>query len=197
MRAAIYFLLAVVIYNGARAQGGDFMVSYPMAFPTGNLHSYTSSASFRGVSFEFGKRTSAESSATLETGWNVFYQQVDKKVYQEGTASITGVQFRYTNAVPLILGVKYYAVTHSKAVHPFMGMGMGTTYINRTTNFGLYQVVTDTWQFALRPELGLDFPMHHGGSFFIATKYFWNFNTSRLDGQPWFSVNVGFRASSH
>ncbi len=196
MRATILFLLTVIICGGARGQG-DFMVSYPISFPTGNLHSYTTNASFRGMSMEFAKKTSEETNTGLEVGWNVFYQRVDKKVYQEGTASITGVQYRYTNAVPLIFGTRYYAVTHSKVAHPFMGIGMGTTYVNRTTNFGLYQVVTDSWQFAMRPELGLDFKMHHGGSMFIAAKYFLNFNTSRLDGQPWFSLNIGFRGTSY
>jgi hypothetical protein len=197
MRAAILFLLAAVICTDARSQGGDLLLSYPITFPTGNLHGYTNNVSFRGISFEMAKRTSAETNTGLEVGWNVFYQHVDKKVYQEGSASVTGVQYRYTNAVPLIFGTRYYAVTHSNAVHPFMGIGMGTTYINRTTNFGLYQVVTDSWQFAIRPELGLDFPNHHGGSLFIAAKYFLNFNTTRLDGQPWFSLNIGLRGSSH
>ncbi len=193
---AILFLLAAAISIGARGQG-QFLVSYPFGFPVGNLHDYTSNTSFRGISFEFAKSTSKESSTGLEVGWNVFYQHVDKKVYTEGTASVTGVQDRYTNAVPLIFGTKYYAATSNKSMHPYIGMGAGTTYINRTTNFGLYQIVTDSWQFALRPELGLDFAMSHGGSVFIAAKYFWNFNTDRMDAQPWFSLNVGIRGISH
>ena len=46
---AILFLLAAMISIGARAQGGDFLISYPMGFPAGNLNSYTSNVSFRGI----------------------------------------------------------------------------------------------------------------------------------------------------
>lgn len=187
-------MIAVLGTLGVRAQGGNYMISYPIGFPTGDLHSYSSNVSFRGISLEFNKRTSPVSTAGLETGWNVFYQHVDKKVYQQGTASVTGVQYRYTNAVPIIVGAKYYKTTGNKNIRPYIGVGLGTVYVNRNTNFGLYEIVTDSWQFCIRPELGLDFKIAPGESLFVGGKYFWDFNTSRLDGQSWLSVNIGFRS---
>jgi hypothetical protein len=195
MKAVIFLLLAGLGCIGARAQHSSFMPSYPISFTTGDLHNYTSQVSFRGVSLDFNRMISHESSAGLEVGWNVFYQHVSNQVYKDGTASISGVQYRYTNAAPIIAGLKYYKHTNSKMVSPYVGLGAGTVYVDRTTNFGLYQIRKDAWQFCLRPELGLDLRFAPDEAMFIAAKYFWDFSTSQLEGQTWLSVNIGFRVS--
>jgi len=180
----------------ANAQSGEFIISYPISFPMGDLHSYTTNTSFRGISLEFNKKTSPFTTAGLEVGWNVFYQRADQKVYHQGTASISGVQYRYTNAAPIIAGASYHFESSSKALHPFAGIGLGTTYVDRTTDFGVYRSISDAWQFCIRPELGLDVHFAHGQSLFLAAKYFWNFNTNDLDGQSWLSLNVGVRLAN-
>jgi outer membrane protein W len=196
MKKAILLLLTAAFGIAANAQGSNFMISYPVGFAVGDLHKYTSNVSFRGISLEFNKMTSHESSAGLEVGWNVFYQPVAKQAYHDGTAAISGVQFRYTNAVPMVVGTKYYVQSSNKAIHPYIGMGLGTTYVDRTTSFGLYSIVNDSWQFLIRPEIGLDIKFNKNESFFIGGKYFWNFNNSSLDGQSWLSANIGLRMSS-
>jgi opacity protein-like surface antigen len=193
MKVAMVLLLIALSGSCANAQSGNFIISYPISFPMGNLHSYTTNTSFRGISLEFNKRTSPITTAGLELGWNVFYQHVEQKVYQEGTASISGVQYRYTNAAPIVAGVDYHFETSNHALHPFAGIGLGTTYVERSTDFGVYRLISDAWQFCIRPELGLDVHFAHGQSLFLAAKYFWNFNTSDLDGQSWLSLNVGVR----
>ena len=194
MKTAILFCLLGMASAGVYAQDGNYMISYPISFPMGNLHDYSSNVSFRGISLEFNKKTSPQTTAGLEVGWNVFYQQVDRKVYHDGNASITGVQYRYTNAVPIILGGKYYAKTGSRALRPYVGVGLGTLYANRTTDFGLYEITSDGWQFLIRPEAGIDMQFARGESFFLGAKYMWGFNTSSLDGQQWLSINIGFRS---
>jgi hypothetical protein len=196
MKRIFILLLTAVSGMAAHAQGGNFMISYPISFPMGDLHNYTTNVSFRGISLEFNKQTSHQTTAGLETGWNVFYQHVDKTVYKEGTASITGVQYRYTNAVPIIAGMKYYWEGGSKAVHPYIGGGIGTTYVDRTTSFGLYSIIHDAWQFTMRPELGVDLKLNRDEALFIGAKYFWNLNTNDLNGQSWLSINIGLRMSA-
>jgi outer membrane protein W len=186
-------VIAVLGTLAVHAQG-NFMISYPISFPTGDLKNYSSNTSFRGISMEFNKKTSPNMTAGLEVGWNVFYQHVDKKVYTDGNASIAGVTYRYTNAVPMIAGAKWYAKNKKGTRTPYFGLGLGTTYVNRSTDFGLYRISTDAWQFCLRPEIGFDFKIAQDESLFIGAKYFYNFNTSQLNGQNWISVNFGFRS---
>jgi hypothetical protein len=193
MKFAIIISLMAMGPIGIYAQGGNYMISYPIAFPMGNLHDYISSTSFRGITLEFNKKVGPQKTVGLETGWNVFYQHVDSKTYNEGTASITGVQYRYTNSVPIIAGAKYYAPMKSKATRPYIGLGLGTLYTNRSTDFGLYRITSEAWQFCIRPELGIEARMGDMSSFFVGAKYYWAFNGGDLDAQPYLTVNIGFK----
>ena len=133
MKSAIIVSLLAIGPACGFAQS-NFMISYPIGFPMGNLHDYTTSTSFRGINVEFNKKVAPNQTVGLETGWNVFYQHVDKKVYTEGTQSITGVQYRYTNAVPIIAGGKFYFES-KKTIHPYVGVGLGTLYVDRYDGF--------------------------------------------------------------
>jgi len=191
MKTAIIISLLAIGPACGFAQS-NFMISYPIGFPMGNLHDYVGSTSFRGINMEFNKIVAPNQTVGLETGWNVFYQHVDKKVYTEGSQSITGVQYRYTNAVPIIAGGKFYFES-KKSIHPYVGVGLGTLYVDRTTDFGIYRINTDAWQFCIRPEAGIEARAGSAESFFIGVKYYWAFNTSDLDAQPYLTLNVGFR----
>ncbi|MCU7552960.1 hypothetical protein OCK74_27855, partial [Chitinophagaceae bacterium LB-8] len=79
--------------------GSSFVMSYPIAFPMGDLKDYVSKVSYRGISLEFNKWQKSNLEVGLESGWNVFYERVEDKVYTDKTASISGVQYRYTNSV--------------------------------------------------------------------------------------------------
>jgi hypothetical protein len=169
------------------------MVSYPISFPMANLHSYTSNVSFRGISLEFNQKVGPGRTAGLEAGWNVFYQHVDTKVYTEGTQSITGAQFRYTNSFPIIAGMKIYPQMQNKIVRPYLGLGLGTVYVHRETDFGLYRITSDAWQFCIRPEAGVEFRTSDWAAFFIGAKYYWDFSANGLDAQPYLSANIGVK----
>jgi hypothetical protein len=193
----IFILIGLTLCRLASyAQGGNWMISYPISFPTGDLHNYTSNVSFRGLSLEFNKKVAPQRTVGLETGWNVFYQHVDAKVYTDGTASISGVQYRYTNAVPIILGAKYYPARSGSAARPYIGFGLGTLYVDRSTDFGLYRINSDAWQFCIRPEAGVEAKVGPGESFFIGVKYFWAFAANGLDGQPYLTANIGFKVTA-
>ena len=188
----LFFLLTVSLcMQGLFAQRHSvFILSYPIAFPMGDLKDYISNTSFRGINLEFGKEVRPNLIAEIETGWNVFYQDQPEDVYTEGTASISGKQFRYTNSVPIIAGAKWVLKSHNNLV-PYAGLGLGTMYSDRSTDFGLYRISTDAWQFCVRPELGITFKSRNGPSAMLGVKYYSSFNSSDLDGQSFLTVNIG------
>ena len=191
MKKIFFFLVAALYMQGAFAQGhGIFIISYPIAFPAGDLSDYISNTSFRGINIEFGKEVKPNVIAEIETGWNVFYQEVPDQVYKDGTASISGKQFRYTNSVPILAGAKWILKSKNNLV-PYAGLGLGTMYSDRSTDFGLYRISTDAWQFCLRPELGVTFKSRNGPSAMLGVKYYASFNSSDLDGQSFLTVNIG------
>jgi len=191
MKKLLFLLIVSLCMQGLFAQRhGVFILSYPIAFPMGNLKDYISNASFRGINLEFGKEVKPNLIAEIETGWNVFYQEQPEAVYTEGTASISGKQFRYTNSVPIIAGAKWVLKSNNNLI-PYAGLGLGTMYSDRSTDFGLYRISTDAWQFCIRPELGITFKSRNGPSAMLGVKYYSSFNSSDLDGQSFLTVNIG------
>jgi len=197
MKKIVILLLAGICTKGAIAQGGSsFGLSYSISFPMGDLNDYINEVSYRGVTMEWYKHVKHNMDAGLEVGWNVFYAREDSKTYTSSTASISGVQYRYTNAVPMIAAARWKKPSSGNAT-PYAGLGLGVLYVDRSTDFGLYRISTDAWQFCIRPELGVLFKLHSELEGMLGVKYYWPFNTSDLDGQPYLSINIGLVFSTH
>jgi hypothetical protein len=97
--------------------------------------------------------------------------------------------------MPLLAGVKYYKETDGNFM-PYAGLGLGTLYVNRSTDLGMYRITTEAWQFALRPELGVTFKAGSGVSAVLGAKYYAGFGTDKLDGQSYISINLGLMFSN-
>lgn len=183
----LFFLCGQSVFS----QGSNFVITYPIGFPMGDLHSYINKTSFRGINMEFDKHQKQDLDIGIESGWNVFYSREDSKVYTDGTTSISGIQYRYTNSVPILATARKY-FDKGKASLPYASLGLGTLYVNRATDFGLYRITTEAWQFCIRPEIGIAIKGHEGVMGTISAKYYWAFNTKDLTGQPFLSLNIGF-----
>jgi hypothetical protein len=189
-----YFLSIIALFVASIVYGQvhkwSYNITYPIAFPTGDLNDYAGSTSFRGVSFEANAHLNEKYSVGIEAGWNTFYERVDSKTYTSGTASISGVQYRYSNQMPILFGGKMYF--GGSATTKFNGgLGLGTMYVNRSTDFGLYRITNETWQFCLRPEIGMAYKIRPGLAGVVGLKYYAAFNTSDLDGQSYWTINIG------
>ena len=190
MRYIILITLTAVFTLKGSCQN-VFTMSYPISFPMGDLKKYSSATSFRGFNMEFLHEAKPNMSAGVELGWNVFYERVDNKDYKSGNATLSGVQFRYTNSVPILVITKY-SPKSGKTADPYVGFGIGTLFSSRSTDFGLYRLTTEDWQFCLRPEAGVLLHVQHGTSIMIGAKYYAAFNSADLDGQSFLSANIGF-----
>jgi opacity protein-like surface antigen len=189
MKKILLAVSVALISQVAMAQHNAFVMSYPIAFPMGNLHDYIGQTSFRGFNMEFNRRQKPNLEFGLETGWQTFYQREESKAYTSGTATISGIQYRYTNIAPILASVKFYKV--SGKTEPYLGLGLGVMYVNRSTDFGLYRISTEVWPFTLRPEAGVLFHFQPGVSGLLGVKYYAAFNTDDLDGQSFLSINIG------
>lgn len=190
MKKIFLLFLALVSIQAIYGQKGYSVVNYSVGFSTGDFNEYVDQISYRGINLEFMWNVKPNLDAGLEVGWNVFYAKEDKKVYTEGTESISGVQYRYTNAVPIIAGARWRK-TGGKT-QPYVGAGVGTTSVNRSTDFGLYRIYNNTWQFCVRPEAGLIYKMSETSGLNAGVKYYMNFENDDMAAQPYFTVNVGF-----
>jgi hypothetical protein len=191
MKKIFLILFAVISIQMVYGQGGYFALTYSVGVPMGDLKTYIGQTSFRGANMEFYWHAKPNLDAGFEVGWNVFYEKKDKATYTQGTESINGVQFRYTNAVPLIAGVRWRKKSGGN-LDPYIGIGLGTTSVNRSTDFGLYRIYTNSWQFCVRPEAGILYHLGGGTSATLGVKYYANFGNNELDAQPYLAVQAGF-----
>jgi len=168
-------------------------LQYSMGFGTGDLGSYISKPSFRGVTLDFRKLVQPNVGVGFELGWNVFYEGQSGETYTRGRLSYSGNQYRYNNQFPILFAGDYYLKPGEK-INPFAGLGIGTMYSRRNTDMNLYTVELEAWNFALQPEIGIQYEMSDMTAIHLSLKYMHGFQAGSelTSDQSYFSLNVGF-----
>ncbi|MFN8255911.1 MAG: outer membrane beta-barrel protein [Bacteroidales bacterium] len=190
MKNLIYILLFIIFSSSAFAQGGLFSMQYSMGFATGDLHDHIQKASFRGFTMDYRKFVNPNVGVGFDIGWNVFYEEKPYDTYEYENLTYSGKQYRYDNCFPMLLAASYY-LKPDQLVNPYVGVGLGTMYTLRNTDMNMYTFEVDSWQFALRPELGIIIEPNPGVGILIGSKYYYGFETGDLKGQGYFTLNVG------
>jgi hypothetical protein len=185
----VLLLTGVIATTQVNAQGNLFSIQYSVGFSTGDLKEFNSSASFRGMSLEYRYMMQPAIGVGFETGYNLFYDRMDYATYTQGTQSLSGIQYRFTHAVPVLAAFDYYLIPDTK-YNPFVGLGFGTIYSSRDLDMGMFTMESDVWQFALRPQVGAIITTP-AADLIIGAKYFSGFKAKDTDGQQYFTINVG------
>lgn len=191
MKKVILSLILLGTISIAKAQTVTNF-SYSMGFPTGDFSSYISDPSFRGFSFGYAKFIKPNVTLGINLGWNVFYEEKGYDTYTEGTASLTGKQFRTNNTTPITFNANYY-FKQSDKINAYAGMGLGLVYNHRNTDMYVYTLEEKSWNFALQPEIGLEYKTDRNWAITIAGKYYYCFESGDIQ-QPisYFALNLGF-----
>jgi len=185
----VVLLTGIITATQVQAQDSFYSIQYSMGFATGNLKEFNEAASFRGVSFEYRYMIQPSIGVGLETGYNLFFDRLDYATYTQGTQSLSGIQYRYTHAVPVLAAFDYYLKPDTQ-FNPFVGLGVGTLYTYRDLDMGMFTLESDVWQFALRPQIGVLITTP-SADLIVAAKYFSGFKANDTEGQQYFSLNIG------
>jgi outer membrane protein len=165
-------------------------MQYAVSFSTGDMHDYISAVSWRGILMEYRAPVKNNFLAGVDVGWNVFYERKDYDTYTIDTRSLSGVQYRYQNSVPILASFDYL-ISSENALKPYIGLGIGTLFSERATDMNLYRLEEKTWQFALKGELGILYEITYNTSVKFAAKYYTGFKTNTLDTQGYVSLSLG------
>lgn len=182
--------MSLAIPGIMKAQGGYTAFQYVMSFGAGDLGDYINKASFRGAVFEYQKGINTNISAGMELGWIVFYEKREYDTYTEGTTSLSGTQYRYTNTYPMLVTFEYN-LKPDEMFKPFVNLGLGTMYTRRDTDMGVWTLKEDAWHFALKPEIGALVEINPDLAFKLAAKYYIGFKSGDLETQSYFSISAG------
>jgi opacity protein-like surface antigen len=189
-------IILIVFFLAATTQTAfsqsTFSLQYAINFPLGNTGDYIGEPSFRGISLDYRYHVSPMIAVGIGTGWYTFYEKQDYGTYtsSDEALSVSGVQYRYINSMPLLFTGDYYFSPEEK-FSPFVGLGIGVTYNEVNTEMGQFYVDTDTWQFSLAPEVGARIGTASSVWGVISARYNNCFETSELEAQSYLTLNIG------
>ena len=144
----IILIIAGMLRTPAVAQDNVYSFTYSMGFAMGDFNDFISQPSFRGATFDYRKMLTDKVGVGVEFGWNAFYEEMDYATYTRETGSISGKQYRYCSAVPMLASVDYYFMPGEK-LSPFAGLGIGTQFTSNEVDMGVWTLTQDTWHFLL------------------------------------------------
>ncbi len=172
------------------AQNSLFSINYAVTVPMGNTSDYIDQVSGRGITGEYQKFINDYWAIGGEFGHTTLYKREPEKVYTEGTASLSGIQYRYQYHWPIFLTANYF-FNNGGEVRPYLGLGLGTVAHDRRIDMGIFTSQNTYWQFALRPEAGLFYKASYSVGFKLGAKYYTSFESSGLEGQSSLGINFG------
>lgn len=185
----VFLITGIITATQVKAQESLFAIEYSVGFGTGDAKDFVGTVSWRGVAFEYRYFVQPAIGIGVETGYNLFYEEKPYDTYTQGTASISGYQYRYLHAVPVLATFDYHLKPDANT-NPFVGVGIGTLYANRDVDMGMFTMEDDAWQFALRPEVGVLINTYNV-NLIVAAKYMMGFKTDNFDATYYFTINVG------
>ncbi len=203
MKNLKHYIIALFVLFGATSafaqHSGIWKFQYDMGVPLGNTKDYISSFSARGFSVEGEGYVSENISIGGRAAWNVFYKDLGW-VHEHITlntddnkseADIYGYKKNYLNIVPLMVTSHY--TFNSDRLIPYVGLGLGTYYIESRSQMGIYIFQTDAWHFGLAPEAGVVIPLGQTSNWGlnINVRYNWAAKTQDTDAQSWLNTSVG------
>lgn len=172
--------------------GGVWNFTWDIGFPISSTSDFISQPSLRGFAVEGRGYVSNRILIGGRGAWNTFYEDFGWTTEDiSGTsATLYGYKRRYMNVVPLMV-TGHYEFGRG-AVLPYVGIGIGTYYIETRDFLGLYYIQQKAWHFGVYPEVGVVIPFGGGGAGVnINAKYNYAAQTKDTDAQSWISLGVG------
>jgi hypothetical protein len=175
--------------------GGYWNFQWNIGFPLGDTKDYVSKASLRGFGLEGRGFVTDQMLVGGRIAWNVFYEDYGNIIQQiNETSVIYGYTQKYLNAMPLMVTGHYEFNQYGGSVLPYVGLGLGTYYMQSRSFVGIYYVQDNVWHFGFYPEVGVIVPL--GGSssntgLNAAVQYNMAAKTKDSPGQSWIGLNLG------
>jgi len=199
MRSLIRPLLALLLLASSAALAQSHVrVSYEFAVPRGDTQDFVDRFSSRGAHLDVSLELSYAFHLELSAGLNSF-NGVKQGVLSTTDGDVSGKQFRYLNAIPLMGGFAFH-IPLGHGSRFWAGVNGGAAYFDRVVDIGLKEYSLSDWQWGVQPHIGIAFGLGDGGTalFFDGRwNYFWE--RHGIPAQEYFSFGVGllFGGSSH
>jgi len=191
MRSITRSLLALVLLGSTAALAQSHVrLSYEFAVPRNATSDFVDRFSSRGGHLDISLELTYAFHLELSAGLNSF-NSVKQGVLSTTDGDVSGKQFRYLNAIPLMGGFAFHIpLGHGSRV--WAGVNGGAAYFDRVVDVGLNEYSLSDWQWGVQPHVGIAFGLGNDGTalFFDGRwNYFWE--RHGIPAQEYFSFGVG------
>lgn len=159
-------------------EDNQFLISWDIAFPTGD---YLNETSYSGFRFEYRKFLDTNWAWGISTGWNSYKQKLDQQLYQtpDGGQAVFTDMIRTVFELPITVN-GYYFLDQFGKFKPYAGLGLGTMYSQQEAFFNIYVIEENNWGFLARPELGFQYELEYSMGLQAYATY--SYATNKNDG---------------
>jgi opacity protein-like surface antigen len=189
----IYLIIILISFTATSkimAQYNMMSIQYSIGYTSGDFNDFISKPSFRGMSFDYHNLVTETIGVGFEIGWNNFYDERNYETYTRGSASLTGKQYRYCFAVPILVSANYY-LGPGEVVNPYIGFGIGGQYTHNDVDMGLYSARDEAFHFAIKPEIGIILKPGADVGIVISGKFYDVLQTKDIGKRSFFTSNIG------
>ena len=194
MKKLLTTIVAVLIWSISFGQGQEMLVSfnYNPATGYGDLNAFANGTSWKGWSIEGRKFLVDEVSFGAYLGYNGFFEERDRDLYDIDNTTINAKTWRYVYSLPILATAHYYV--GEGVVRPYLGLGVGLYYLEQEIQFGILRISEDYWKFGLAPELGFFIPFGVGsnvGTLLNAKFHQVFYNEGNIGNLNYINYNIG------
>ncbi len=188
----LFTLIFIVLlgFTSMGQGGGIWNFDWNIGFPMGDTKDFIEKPSFRGFSVE-GRGFVTDNITVGGIGaWSTFYENLGEVTLSNEETKLYGYKRRYLNVMPLMVTSHYYFAQNS--IQPYIGVGIGTYFIESRDFMGIYYIQGKDWHFGVAPEVGVILPFSSSNTGVnINFKYNMAAKTKDQPSYSWFGVNVG------
>jgi hypothetical protein len=184
------FLVFVLLASSAALAQSHVRLSYEFAVPRNDTQDFVDRFSSRGAHLDVSLELSYAFHLELSAGLNSF-NGVKQGVLSTTDGDVSGKQFRYLNAIPVMGGFAFH-IPLGHGSRFWAGVNGGAAYFDRVVDIGLREYSLSDWQWGVQPHIGIAFGLGDGGTalFFDGRwNYFWE--RHGIPAQEYFSFGVG------
>lgn len=172
-----------------------FYLNYNPAFTVGESQDWTDEFSWRGFSADLRFSVKGGLTAGLYSAWTVFREEsnglVTEELETEGSITrFTAKQYHFLNQLPLLATVHYHWGDFGE-IRPYIGLGAGIYWTDRTLEMGLYRVIQKETHFGIAPMAGITIPINSTTSFNLGGIYNYAFESGDAPSVSSVGFNVG------
>lgn len=191
MKYLLSTFIALLIAGATYSQTSLYSMDYTMSFGVGETAEYIGSPSFRGFTFEGRGFVTDELSLGGLFTWSTFYEKLGGATFTQDQTTLTGTQYRYLNAYPILFQAHYYLGTDPYEPRMYMGGGLGAYKMVQRTNVGVWSIENNYWHFGISPEVGVLFPVSMTTSLNVSFRYHYVVKTKNSPDYSWFGLSLG------